>query len=120
MEQTSYVQEQYTLTRCSLGSERGVFPSFSPPAECMSPSMDAVLRPHGLESVQPRHRHSLTRWDTLWKQNIASLVEAESGKVRNNGRKGSFENLEDTNLSLESNWGPWNFEAAMLYIVQRA
>ncbi|KAF7692611.1 von Willebrand factor A domain-containing protein 5B1 isoform X1 [Silurus meridionalis] len=80
MEQASYFQEQYTLTRCSLGSERGVFPSFSPPTECLSLGMDAASLPHGLERVQPQHTHNLTRWDTSWKQNITSSVEAESGK----------------------------------------
>ncbi|XP_026781199.2 von Willebrand factor A domain-containing protein 5B1 [Pangasianodon hypophthalmus] len=81
MEQTSYVQEQYTLTRCSLGSERGVFPSYCPPAECLSLGMDAASLPHGLERVQPQYSHSLTRWDTSWKQNITSSVEAEFGKA---------------------------------------
>lgn len=82
MEQTSYVQEQYTLTRCSLGSERGVFPSYSPPAECLSLGMDAASLPHSLERVQPQHSHSLTRWDTSWKENITSSMEEESEKVR--------------------------------------
>ncbi|XP_053343169.1 von Willebrand factor A domain-containing protein 5B2 [Clarias gariepinus] len=80
IEQTSYVQEQYTLTRCSLGSERGVFSSFSPPAGCLSLGMDAASLPHGLERVQPQHSQSLSRWDTSWKQNLAS-PEAESGKA---------------------------------------
>ncbi|XP_060762020.1 von Willebrand factor A domain-containing protein 5B1 [Neoarius graeffei] len=81
MQQTSYVQEQYTLTRCSLSSERGVFPSFYPSAECPSLGMEAASLPHGLEKVQPQQSHSLTRWDTSWKQNIPSSVEAESGKA---------------------------------------
>ncbi|XP_058274626.1 von Willebrand factor A domain-containing protein 5B1 isoform X1 [Hemibagrus wyckioides] len=81
MEQTSYVQEQYTLTRCSIGSERGGFPSFTPLAECLSLGLDTASLPHGLERVQPQHSHSLTRWDTSWKQNTTSSVEAESGKA---------------------------------------
>ncbi|KAK3513813.1 hypothetical protein QTP70_028857, partial [Hemibagrus guttatus] len=81
MAQTSYVQEQYTLTRCSIGSERGGFPSFTPLAECLSLGLDTASLPHGLERVQPQHSHSLTRWDTSWKQNITSSVEAESGKA---------------------------------------
>ncbi|XP_060727881.1 von Willebrand factor A domain-containing protein 5B1 [Tachysurus vachellii] len=80
MEQTSYVQEQYTLTRCSLGSEKCVFPFFTPLAECLSLGLDTASLPHGLERVQPQHSHSLTRWDTSWKQNITS-VEADPGKA---------------------------------------
>uniref|UniRef100_A0A8B9HDE1 von Willebrand factor A domain containing 5B2 n=1 Tax=Astyanax mexicanus TaxID=7994 RepID=A0A8B9HDE1_ASTMX len=55
MEQASYVQEQYILTRCSLGSERGLA-SLSPPAESLSLGMDTGSLPQGLERVPPQGR----------------------------------------------------------------
>lgn len=83
MEQTSYIKEQYTLTRCSLGSERGVFSSCSPPADSLFLGMDAGLFSCDLERVQPQHSHSLTHWDTSWKQKVTSSVQEMSKKVRN-------------------------------------
>uniref|UniRef100_W5K1S3 von Willebrand factor A domain containing 5B2 n=1 Tax=Astyanax mexicanus TaxID=7994 RepID=W5K1S3_ASTMX len=77
MEQASYVQEQYMLTRCSLGSERGLA-SLSPPAESLSLGMDTGSLPQGLERVPPQGR-GLSRWDSPWQQNTAS--SSESGKI---------------------------------------
>ncbi|KAI4888923.1 hypothetical protein NFI96_005933 [Prochilodus magdalenae] len=79
MEQASYVQEQYMLTRCSLGSERGLA-SLSPPAEGLSLGMDTGSLPQGLERVLPQNR-GLSRWESPWQQNTASSVDTESGKA---------------------------------------
>ncbi|XP_062843605.1 von Willebrand factor A domain-containing protein 5B1 [Trichomycterus rosablanca] len=81
MEQASYVKEQYTLTRCSLGSERSVFTSVSPPAERLSMGMDAASLPYGLERVQPQHSRGLTRWDTPFQENPVSLLDTGTAKT---------------------------------------
>ncbi|XP_037386944.1 von Willebrand factor A domain-containing protein 5B2-like [Pygocentrus nattereri] len=78
MEQASYVQEQYMLTRCSLSSERGLA-SFSSPSEGLSLSMDTGSLPQGLERVQPQGR-GLSRWESPWQQTATSSVDTEPEK----------------------------------------
>ncbi|KAL6458597.1 hypothetical protein MHYP_G00320690 [Metynnis hypsauchen] len=80
MEQASYVQEQYMLTRCSLGIERGLA-SFSSPSEGLSLGMDTGSLPQGLERVQPQGR-GLSCWESPWQQNTTSSADTESEKSR--------------------------------------
>ncbi|XP_066508877.1 von Willebrand factor A domain-containing protein 5B2-like isoform X1 [Hoplias malabaricus] len=79
IEQASYVQEQYTLTRCSLGSERGLT-SLSPLEESRSLCTESGSLPQGLERMQPQSR-GLSRWESPWQQTTASSTETESRKA---------------------------------------
>ncbi|XP_076837235.1 von Willebrand factor A domain-containing protein 5B2 [Brachyhypopomus gauderio] len=75
----SYVQEQYTLTRCSLGSDRAL-PSLLPPAESLSLGLDSGSLPQGLEKMQP-HTRGLSRWESPWQQSTTPSVDVEIGKA---------------------------------------
>ncbi|KAF7662718.1 hypothetical protein LDENG_00227560 [Lucifuga dentata] len=66
IQESSYIQEQYVLTRCSLSSERGSLPQ-------------------GLEKMpSPEKRTSLSRWaDSPWQQNLS--IETSDNGVKRNG-----------------------------------
>lgn len=88
IEESSYIQEQYVLTRCSLSSERSLqthshFPAatnldpaggmFLPEAHSTSSMLDTGSLPQGLEKMSPpEHRSCLSRWaDTALQQNLS-------------------------------------------------
>ncbi|KAM9323681.1 LOW QUALITY PROTEIN: von Willebrand factor A domain-containing protein 5B1 [Pholidichthys leucotaenia] len=102
IQESSYIQEQYILTRCSLSSERslqtqshsqihasnsdsagGVF--LSDPYSC-SPVLDTGSLPQGLEKMPPpEQRPSLSRWaDPAWQQNLSA--ETPDSEIRKNSR----------------------------------
>ncbi|XP_029969993.1 von Willebrand factor A domain-containing protein 5B1 [Salarias fasciatus] len=99
IQETSYIQEQYILTRCSLSSERSlqtqsqshIHASTSDSAgggfRSDSHSSGGVLEtgslPQGLEKMPPpEQRSSLSRWaDSAWQQNLsADTPENETKK----------------------------------------
>ncbi|KAK6302975.1 hypothetical protein J4Q44_G00273300 [Coregonus suidteri] len=92
IQESSYIQEQYVLTRCSLSSERGLpyththTPSTSdsmggpyPPDLLPIPCLDTGSLPQGLEKMAPpEQRSTLSRWgESPWQQ-IASSENTDS------------------------------------------
>ncbi|XP_051989711.1 von Willebrand factor A domain-containing protein 5B2-like [Xyrauchen texanus] len=77
IQQDSYIQDQYVLTRCSLSGER-VFSSVSPQAECSVLGMGSL--PHGLERIEPAQGRGLSRWESPWAQNTTSSGEMDSSE----------------------------------------
>lgn len=88
IEESSYIQEQYVLTRCSLSSERSLQTHshaqaasnsdpaggvFLPEAHSSGSVLDTGSLPQGLEKMSPpEHRSSLSRWaDTALQQNLS-------------------------------------------------
>lgn len=89
IEESSYIQQQYVLTRCSLSSERSLqihsqphAASNSDPAGCgvflpeahsSGSVLDTGSLPQGLEKMSPpEQRSSLSRWaDTALQQNLS-------------------------------------------------
>uniref|UniRef100_A0A3Q2CHJ6 von Willebrand factor A domain-containing protein 5B1-like n=1 Tax=Cyprinodon variegatus TaxID=28743 RepID=A0A3Q2CHJ6_CYPVA len=71
IQQSSYIQEQYVLTHCSLSSERsGSF--LSNPHSC-GPVLETGSLPQGLERMAPPEPSSLSRWaDSEWQQNLSA------------------------------------------------
>uniref|UniRef100_A0AAY4AMG4 VWFA domain-containing protein n=1 Tax=Denticeps clupeoides TaxID=299321 RepID=A0AAY4AMG4_9TELE len=57
IEQASYIQKQYVLTRCSLSSERGL-PSSSPTSDSPAPALDTGSLPQGLERMSQKQSRS--------------------------------------------------------------
>ena len=101
IQERSYIQEQYVLTRCSLSSERGVptrppsrtnassvseaaggpsFPLDSRPG----PLMEAGSLPQGLEKMPaPEQKTSLSRWsESPWQLDLSSESTNSSKRVR--------------------------------------
>lgn len=84
IQESSYIQEQYVLTRCSLSSERSLpahaQASSSSDATCLpdpmpsAPLLDTGSLPQGLEKIPgPEPRSSLSRWaDSAWQQNLSA------------------------------------------------
>uniref|UniRef100_A0A4W5N5N1 von Willebrand factor A domain containing 5B2 n=1 Tax=Hucho hucho TaxID=62062 RepID=A0A4W5N5N1_9TELE len=81
IQESSYIQEQYVLTRCSLSSERGLpythtpstFDSMGgpyPPDLLPIPCLDTGSLPQGLEKMAPpEQRSTLSRWgESPWQQ----------------------------------------------------
>lgn len=98
IQESSYIQEQYILTRCSLSSERSLQTqshshihasnsdgSFLSSCHCSGPVLDTGSLPQGLEKMPPpEQRSSLSRWaDSSWQQDL-SVKSPDSGtkKVR--------------------------------------
>ncbi|XP_016096906.1 von Willebrand factor A domain-containing protein 5B2 [Sinocyclocheilus grahami] len=75
IQQDSYVQDQYVLTRCSLSSEKA-FSSDSPQAESTVLGMGSL--PHGLEIMEPTQGRGLSRWESPWAQNATSTGDTDS------------------------------------------
>lgn len=90
IEESSYIQEQYVLTRCSLSSERSLQTQshshphatshsdstggvFLPDPHSSSSVLDTGSLPQGLEKMSPpEQRSSLSRWaDTALQQDLS-------------------------------------------------
>ncbi|XP_029930155.1 von Willebrand factor A domain-containing protein 5B2 [Myripristis murdjan] len=102
IQERSYVQEQYVLTRCSLSSERGLQTHSHSQTHTSSISdsaggsflpephygalLDTGSLPQGLEKMPPpEHRTSLSRWaDSPCQQNLAA--ENSDNWSKKNGR----------------------------------
>ncbi len=106
IQERSYIQEQYVLTRCSLSSERsqqthshsqihtssnsestgGVF---LPDPHSSGSVLDTGSLPQGLEKMSPpEQRSSLSRWaDSTWQQNLSETPDYGEEKVRLSGTK---------------------------------
>ncbi|XP_067385509.1 von Willebrand factor A domain-containing protein 5B2 isoform X2 [Channa argus] len=91
IQDASYIQEQYVLTRCSLSSERSLQTkshskthtssnsdsaggAFLPDPNSSGSVLDTGSLPQGLEKMPPpEQRSSLSRWaDTAWQQNLSA------------------------------------------------
>ncbi|XP_033181560.1 von Willebrand factor A domain-containing protein 5B1 [Mastacembelus armatus] len=104
IQESSYIQEQYVLTRCSLSSERSLQTQSHPhtqassnsdsaggvflPDPCASSSvLDTGSLPQGLEKMPPpEQRSSLSRWaEPAWQQNLSAespeSVRTKSGHM---------------------------------------
>lgn len=98
IQESSYIQEQYILTRCSLSSERSLQTqshshihasnsdgAFLSSCHCSGPVLDTGSLPQGLEKMPPpEQRSALSRWaDSSWQQDL-SVKSPDSGtkKVR--------------------------------------
>ncbi|XP_024246691.2 LOW QUALITY PROTEIN: von Willebrand factor A domain-containing protein 5B2 [Oncorhynchus tshawytscha] len=81
IQESSYIQEQYVLTRCSLSSERGLPYTHTPstsdsmgvpyPTDLLPiPCLDTGSLPQGLEKMAPpEQRSTLSRWgESPWQQ----------------------------------------------------
>ncbi|XP_035526326.1 von Willebrand factor A domain-containing protein 5B2 [Morone saxatilis] len=90
IQESSYIQEQYVLTRCSLSSERSLQTQshshihassnsdsaggvFLPDPHSSGSVLDTGSLPQGLEKMPPpEQRSSLSRWaDPAWQQNLS-------------------------------------------------
>ncbi|XP_062260224.1 von Willebrand factor A domain-containing protein 5B2 isoform X1 [Platichthys flesus] len=87
IQESSYIQEQYVLTRCSLSSERSLQTqshsagaAFLPDPQSSDSLLDTGSLPQGLERIPPLDkRSSLSRWaDAAWQQNL-SLETPDNG-----------------------------------------
>ncbi|XP_069013313.1 von Willebrand factor A domain-containing protein 5B2 [Embiotoca jacksoni] len=102
IQESSYIQEQYILTRCSLSSERSLQMqsrshihasksdsaggAFLPDSPSSGPVLDTGSLPQGLEKMPPpEQRASLSRWaDSAWQQNLSA--ETPDNGSKKNGR----------------------------------
>ncbi|XP_041953237.1 von Willebrand factor A domain-containing protein 5B2 isoform X2 [Alosa sapidissima] len=66
IEEASYVQDQYVLTRCSISSDRGLLSASPAASDWTSPSLDTGSLPQGLERVAPPDTRGLSRWESPW------------------------------------------------------
>ncbi|KAJ3595084.1 hypothetical protein NHX12_004389 [Muraenolepis orangiensis] len=103
IQERSYIQEQYVLTRCSLSSERSLqtrshtktnasstseVPCFPLDAQA-GPMMDTRSLPQGLEKMPPleQSKTSLSRWaESSWQQDLSSESTDNSAKRNQSGR----------------------------------
>ncbi|XP_022610761.1 von Willebrand factor A domain-containing protein 5B2-like [Seriola dumerili] len=81
IQESSYIQEQYVLTRCSLSSER-TGGAFLPDPHSSSSVLDTGSLPQGLEKMPPpEQRSSLSRWaDSAWPQNLSAEMPDNGSK----------------------------------------
>lgn len=99
IQKSSYIQEQYVLTRCSLSSERSLQTQshshihassnsdsaggmlLPDPQSCGS-VLDTGSLPQGLEKMPPpEQRSSLSRWaDPAWQQNLSAETPDNGAK----------------------------------------
>ncbi|XP_028988333.1 von Willebrand factor A domain-containing protein 5B1 isoform X2 [Betta splendens] len=108
IQETSYIQEQYILTRCSLSSEHSLqtpsrsharAPSNSdsaggpllPDPNPSDPVLDTGSLPQGLEKMPPpEQRTSLSRWaDSTWQQSLSA--ETPDNTTKKKGHLGGSE-----------------------------
>uniref|UniRef100_A0A3Q1IEA1 VWFA domain-containing protein n=1 Tax=Anabas testudineus TaxID=64144 RepID=A0A3Q1IEA1_ANATE len=101
IQETSYIQEQYILTRCSLSSERSLQTqshlqihassnsdsaerAFLPDPHSSGSVLDTGSLPQGLEKMPfPEQRSSLSRWaDSAWQQNLSAETPDSTTKMR--------------------------------------
>lgn len=99
IQETSYIQEQYILTRCSLSSERSLQTqsnshihvsshsdsadrAFLPDPHSSGSVLDTGSLPQGLEKMPfPEQRSSLSRWaDSAWQQILSAETPDNSTK----------------------------------------
>lgn len=99
IQESSYIQEQYVLTRCSLSSERSLQTQSHSHIHASSNSdsaggallsdphssgsvLDTGSLPQGLEKMPPpEHRSSLSRWaDSAWQQNLSAETPDSGAK----------------------------------------
>uniref|UniRef100_A0A3P9MD99 von Willebrand factor A domain containing 5B2 n=1 Tax=Oryzias latipes TaxID=8090 RepID=A0A3P9MD99_ORYLA len=99
IQESSYIQEQYVLTHCSLSSDRSLQTHsqihdsnsdsaggvFQPDSCSCGPVLESGSLPQGLEKMPPPDkRSSLSRWaDPAWEQNLS----AETPDIRANKRR---------------------------------
>lgn len=100
IQETSYIQEQYILTRCSLSSERSLQTqshlqihassnsdsaerAFLPDPHSSGSVLDTGSLPQGLEKMPfPEQRSSLSRWaDSAWQQNLSAETPDSTTKM---------------------------------------
>ena len=100
IQESSYIQEQYVLTRCSLSSERSLQTQsishihassnsdsagrvFLPDPHSSASVLDTGSLPQGLEKMPPpEQRSSLSRWaDSAWQQNLSEVPDNGAEKV---------------------------------------
>ncbi|XP_050926022.1 von Willebrand factor A domain-containing protein 5B1 [Lates calcarifer] len=103
IQESSYIQEQYVLTRCSLSSERSLQTqshshihassnsdsaggAFLPDPYSSGSVLDTGSLPQGLEKMPPpEQRSSLSRWaDSTWQQNLSA--ETSDNGAKKSGR----------------------------------
>ncbi|KAM3604400.1 uncharacterized protein V6R79_010583 [Siganus canaliculatus] len=103
IQQSSYIQEQYVLTRCSVSSERSLQTQshshinassnsdstggvFLPEPNAPGSVFDTGSLPQGLEKMPPpEQRSSLSRWaDSAWQENLS--VETPDFRAEKSGR----------------------------------
>nr|XP_040026266.1 von Willebrand factor A domain-containing protein 5B1 isoform X2 [Gasterosteus aculeatus aculeatus] len=106
IQESSYIQEQYVLTRCSLSSERSLQTQshlhihassnsdsaagvFLPNPHSTGSVLDTGSLPQGLEKMPPPdQRSSLSRWaDSAWQQNLSA--ETPDNGAEKTGRLGA-------------------------------
>ncbi|KAM9791699.1 von Willebrand factor A domain-containing protein 5B2 isoform 2-T2 [Syngnathus typhle] len=95
IQESSYIQEQYVLTRCSVSSERSLPTHVEASSSCdatsrgylpdpmpSAPLLDTGSLPQGLEKIPgPEERSSLSRWaDSAWPQSLLADTDDNSGK----------------------------------------
>lgn len=99
IQESSYIQEQYVLTCCSLSSERSrqtqshshihassksdsAGGAFLLDAHSSGPVLDTGSLPQGLEKMPPpEQRSSLSRWaDSAWQQNLSAETPDNGAK----------------------------------------
>lgn len=109
IQESSYIQEQYVLTHCSLSSEQSLQTHshshiqassnsdsaggvFLPDPHSSGSAMDTGSLPQGLEKLPPpEQRSSLSRWaDAVWSQNLSGETDSSVEKVRDGPRNQDF------------------------------
>lgn len=105
IQQSSYIQEQYVLTHCSLSSEQSLQTQshshihassnsdsaggvFLPDPHSSGSVLDTGSLPQGLEKMPlPEQRSSLSRWaDSAWSQNLSGETDSSADKVSDGDR----------------------------------
>lgn len=109
IQESSYIQEQYVLTHCSLSSEQSLQTHshsrthassnsdaaggvFLPDPHSSGSVLDTGSLPQGLEKMPPsEQRSSLSRWaDTAWSQYLSGETDSSAEKVSDGTRNGDF------------------------------
>ncbi|KAL0966471.1 hypothetical protein UPYG_G00295680 [Umbra pygmaea] len=92
IQESSYIQEQYVLTRCSVSSERGLPHTPSTSHSDPNPCLDTGSLPQGLEKMPPpQQKSTLSRWgESPWQQTSSDNTDSGSKKAgRLNGAEES-------------------------------
>nr|XP_057923102.1 von Willebrand factor A domain-containing protein 5B1 isoform X2 [Doryrhamphus excisus] len=97
IQESSYIQEQYVLTHCSLSSERSLPTHIQasltsdvssrvclPDPNDSAPLLETGSLPQGLEKMSaPEQRSSLSRWaDSVWQENLSAETSDSSMKKK--------------------------------------
>lgn len=115
IQETSYIQEQYILTRCSLSSEHSLqtqsqshigassnSDSVGGPLLPDPNSSDSVLEtgslPQGLEKMPlPEQRSSLSRWaDSTWQQKLSAEKKVRLSNTRHKSLVGFLQKCKES------------------------